>query len=116
MLDGGLDHPMKIVRIIPFALSSLVLGAHFLRSGNFVLVAVCLAMPFIMLLRSPGAVWIARGFLVVAAFVWIRTTVELYDMRLELGEPWLRMVIILGGVTIFTLASALPLSVKRVDR
>jgi hypothetical protein len=33
------------VRISLFAIAALLLGAHFLRAGNILLVALCLATP-----------------------------------------------------------------------
>jgi hypothetical protein len=40
---------------------------------------------------------------------WILTTVGLAQLRLRHGEPYLRLAVILGGVTLFTALAALVL-------
>jgi len=47
-----------------------------------------------------------RLFLVIAALEWIRATIVFASQRMDLGEPWIRLVIILSAVTLFTLLSS----------
>ncbi len=99
-----------MLKIAPLVLSSLLLGAHFYRSGNFVLVAVAVAAPLLLLTKKR---WAATGLqvaLFVGAAEWIRTATSIYAVREALGQPATRMFVILGGVALFTVLSAIPLT------
>ncbi len=98
---------MKALLASPVVLSCLLLAAHFLRGGQAALVACCLALPFLLLVRKRWAAWVLALALLLACAVWVHTTLELVRVRAAFGEPWLRMVAILGTVTLFTGASAL---------
>jgi polyferredoxin len=45
--------------------------------------------------------------LLLAAAIWVGTAIELAKIRVALGTPYLRMVLILGAVAVFTAASSL---------
>jgi hypothetical protein len=94
---------VTLVRLIPLILSSLVLGAHFLRDGLVVLVVISLLAPFLLLVRRRWVLHFLQGCALVAALVWAQTAYALVQTRVEEGEPWTRMLLILGGVTVFTL-------------
>jgi len=98
---------MNFLRLFPAILSMLVLGAHFFRGGNLVVVAVAVAMLFLLLLRKPWVAYCYQALLVVGAAEWLRTLVEIMRRRQAMGEPWTRMAIILGAVAVITAASAL---------
>ena len=98
---------MNFVRLLPVILSSWLLGAHFLRGWNIPVVALLVLLPLLLFVRRP---WVARVFQVVlllGALEWIWTTIEFTRIRMAVGEPWVRMVVILGVVALFTAASAL---------
>ena len=101
---------------VPIVLSILILAAHFLRGGGL-LVAVCvLGLLAILPLRRR---WVARLLQVVlglGALEWLRTLVVLAMRRSEQGEPFLRMVVILGIVVLVTLASALLFETAKLRR
>ena len=92
-------------QLLPVILSMLILSAHFLRYANMVEVAVCILLPFLLLIRKKFVVRILQFALVVAAFVWVDTVMNLIAMREQIGYAWTRMAIILGGVILFTLTS-----------
>lgn len=98
---------MIVLKLIPVILSFLLLGAHFSRAGMFVLAIICVALPFLLLIKKH---WVALGLqilLVLGAVEWFRTLYQVAVQRQEMGEPWLRMAIILGVVGLFTGLSAL---------
>jgi hypothetical protein len=97
---------VAFLTLLPAILSYLVLGAHFLRGGHWVLVALCLALAGALAFRRRWVAILAQVTLVLAALEWVRTLLLLLEERRSLGEPYLRMVLILGGVAAFTLASA----------
>ncbi len=105
---------MTLLRLIPFILASLVLGAHFLRDGLVVLVAVCALLPFLLLVRRRWVLPLLQVYILVGALVWAQTTYALVRSRGAEGEPWTRMFLILGGVTVFTLWAGYLLRSQRV--
>ncbi|MHC4247683.1 MAG: hypothetical protein ACYS9X_01005 [Planctomycetota bacterium] len=97
---------MNFLKLLPAILSSLVLGAHFMRAGSGFFLLLSLLMPFLLLVRERWAARVVQFFLIAGALEWLRTTLVLVAERREAGEDWMRMVIILGSVTAFTGASA----------
>lgn len=98
---------MNILLLSPVAIAMLLLGAHFLRGGESVLVLLCMLAPFLLLVRRA---WVARTLqvaLVVGALEWGWTTAGLIRARLAMGEDWMRMALILGGVATFTAGASL---------
>lgn len=97
---------MTTLLLLP-ALALGLLGAHFYRAAAWPLVGLCVVL--IVLLAWPRA-WVARLVqvaLVLGAFEWLWTALWLVQQRLALGQPWLRLALILGAVAVFTAASAL---------
>jgi hypothetical protein len=98
------------VRIIPFVIACLLLGAHFLRQGNLPLVGVCLLAPFLFFVKKRWALSVLQVFAYGSAAIWLYTTVSLVRYRMAIGAPWTRMSLILLGVTAFTLLAAYLIS------
>ena len=98
---------MRALRAVAVCLSFLLLAAHYLRGAQFVGVAVCLLLPLLLAVPSGWATWGLRVALVLGAMEWVRILAGFAAARRSLGEPWLRMALILGGVALFTGLSAL---------
>jgi hypothetical protein len=97
---------VKIVQLVGVVLSLLVLGAHFLRAGATLLVVAVIALLVILAVRRP---WVARAVqvaLLIGTAEWLRTIANLTRERMNIGEPYLRMVAILGAVAVVTFLSA----------
>ena len=105
---------MILLQLLPVLLSLLVLGAHFLRAGNGVLVGAVIGLMAILLLRRPWAARAVPVALLAGAAEWVRTLYELAGARARAGEPATRLVVILGCVTVVTLLSALVFRAGRV--
>ncbi len=104
---------MSVLLALPVVLSCLLMGAHLLRWGQLPLVVLCALLPLLLLVRSH---WVPRLFTVIlllGSLEWLRTTWELVHMRMAMGQPWLRMVFILGSVALVTAASALVFRTRR---
>jgi len=107
---------MIAVQLSAVVLSLLVLGAHLVRAGGACFVLPVLALLPLLFLRRP---WVARtvqAALVLGALEWIRTLVLLYQVRVEEGRDYVRMVIILGVVAVVTFSSALVFQTERLNR
>ena len=94
-------------------LSFLVLGAHFLREGAWVVTAVCVVLALLVAWRNP---WIQRALqvaLLAGTLEWVWTAMALTQQRMADGRPWGRMAIILGVVAVITAASILAVEALR---
>jgi len=104
---------MNALMLFPIFFSALLLGAHFLYIDILPLVFVSLAFPFFIFFRKPWANRLVQAILVLGSVEWLRAmALHVAERRAE-GEPWLRVVFILGGVAIFTASSALVFLLKR---
>lgn len=102
--------------LVPVALSLIVLGAHFLREGNIVMVAAVLVIMGLLGVRRRWAVYTIQAVLLLGAAEWVRTLVELVAARVEAGQPVLRLALILSGVALLTALSALVFRTARLKR
>jgi hypothetical protein len=98
---------MTALRLTPVVLSLLVLAAHFLRAENTLQVVLVLAMIGFLFVKRPWSVRVVQVVPVLGAFEWLLTLSGLVVRRVELGQPYGRMVMILGSVALLTAMSAL---------
>lgn len=97
----------KAVVYIPVVLSLVVLGAHFMRFGNYVGVVGALLLIGLLLVRRPWVARLVQVILLLGTLEWLRTIYALAAVRAAHGQPFGRMVVILGVVAAVTLLSAL---------
>ena len=100
---------MRIAHVIAVVFSLLLLGAHFLRAGVpipvlTIALAILLAMLFV---RRPWAARLLQLVLVLGAIEWARVAIVLASHRAELGEPYGRLLLILGVVVAVALVTAM---------
>lgn len=107
---------MKVLFFILVVLSLVVLGAHFLRSGNEAGVALSLAPIVLLFLRNPWAARVVQLVLVLGAIEWTRTLYELVQLRMAQGMPAARMAMILGAVIGVTATAALLFETQTIKR
>ena len=98
---------MRALSIGLTVLSALLIAAHFFRSGSYLLTAVGALFPALLLLRRRFAVRVVQALLFVAALEWIRTLILLAMDRQAMGQPWIRMALILGTVAGVSVVAAL---------
>ncbi len=93
--------------LIPAALSLLLGAAHFWRAGLYGL-SVSL-VGFMLLVLSMRSAWLQRVLsitLLLLAARWVWVCGGLVQIRLAMGEPWMRLACILLGVALFSVFSA----------
>ena len=88
-------------------LALLLLAAHLVHAGLRPLAALVILLVGLLAVPRPWASWTLQVVLTVAVIEWILTTVGLAQLRLRLGEPYVRLAVILGSVTLFTALAAL---------
>lgn len=98
--------PARAWPLLAPALALVLLAAHFYRAAAWPLLAATLAMLALMVLRRPWVPRLLQLALLAAAAEWLWTAAMLVQQRLALGQPWLRMALILGAVALLTLAAA----------
>ncbi len=98
---------MNLVKLLPTILSFLILAAHFSRSNLSVFMIMCIAIPFLLFIRSVWVVRFIQVILVLGSLEWIRALYNYAIERQAYGESWTRLAIILGVVALFTGLSAL---------
>lgn len=107
---------MTFVRLLPVILSTLLLGAHFLRTGLAVPAVMLVLFPAVLLVKRPWAARLAQLVLVLGGLEWVRTLLVFVAQRRELDQPWTRLALILGSVAFFTLGSGLLFSLSAALR
>lgn len=92
--------------LAPAVTACILLAAHFLRFYAFGVVGFCLLLPFLLMVRRRWAARIVQIVLLLGALVWGRAGYVFARQRVLAGEPWGRLVIVIGGVAVFTLVAA----------
>jgi len=104
----------RTLLLVPVILSLLVLGAHFPRSGSLPLVVAAIALVACLAARRPWVSRLGQAALLLGAIEWVRTLVLFAGGRMRHGEPYIRLVIILGAVALVTVLSALLFETARL--
>ena len=97
---------MIFLQLLPIILSYLLMAAHLFRGQHYILVALAVLMPLLLLVSRRWAARVIQLGLVISAAEWLRTIALLTQQRMASGQPYLRMGLILGAVAIFTIGSA----------
>ena len=103
-----------MIHLIPPVIAFLLLGAHFFRSENLIAALLSVLAIFLVFVRRPWGARTIQACLVLGSAEWLRSTVSLVLSRSQMGEPFLRLAIILGGVTLFTALSVLVFRTNRL--
>jgi hypothetical protein len=106
----------KVLPYIPVVLSLVILGAHFMRYGNWVGVFLFLALTALLFVRQAWVARLMQVVLVLGAFEWVRTLYELVQVRAAHGQPYVRMTLILAAVAAVTFCSALLFQLPMLKR
>lgn len=102
------------LRISLFTIAAILLGAHFLRSGNLVMVALCLAAPLLFFWRRRWSLIALQLLAYAAAGTWVAAAIQLAQLRQQSGQSWTFAAIILGSVALFTLLAGALLNSRAI--
>ena len=89
-----------VARILLYVVTALLIGAHFLRLGDIVGVALSVVTaPLYFLVRQRWNLLLLQGLAFAAAGLWLWTAWQIAAMgRMLFGQPWLRAAAILAVV------------------
>ncbi|MCC6409399.1 MAG: hypothetical protein IT453_19730 [Planctomycetes bacterium] len=107
---------MAFLLLAPTVLSFLIFSAHLFRAGALIFIPPLIFSLALLAVRRP---WVARFFqllLVGIAFLWILQALLTAGSRIADGQPWVRMAVILTGVAVFALISALLFEARPLRR
>ena len=80
----------------------LLLGAHFFRAGLVPVTVACLGVLALVFLRRPWAARLLQVALALGVIEWLRTAWLFASARAAAGQPYGRLLLILGGVALLT--------------
>lgn len=98
---------MNALRLLPVPIALALLAAHFFRGEEWVAFAIALALVPLVLVRAPWAARTLQAALAAGAVEWLRTAAALVAIRQSMGQPYARLVLILGAVALLTAACIL---------
>jgi len=107
---------VNFLRLLPVLISFLLIAAHFYRAGQLLIVVFLLCAPLLLLVRKTWVPVFMQLVLLLAAAEWLRTLVHIAQLRMQIGETWVRMAAILGAVALFTAASGLVFRSRALRR
>lgn len=86
-------------RIIPLCICLWSLAGHFLRGQFYLLAIAATLLPLLFFWTHRAGHIILQIILVISVFaVWTPATYEIALNRIIMGQPWLRMIFIMGSV------------------
>jgi hypothetical protein len=98
---------MIALAVLPILCSTLLIAAHFYRSGSLLLTTVSLAFLLLLLARSHWVPRLVSLFLLLSAAEWLRTMLVFIGQYQEADRSWTRLAVILTVVSLFTALSSL---------
>jgi len=107
-----LNAPRTSALLLLPAIALLLLGAHFFRAALVHLTVACLGLVALLFVRTRWA-WVSlQVALVIGALEWLRTAWVFASMRAAMGQPYTRLLVILGSVALVTALAALVLRTR----
>lgn len=94
-----------LLLVLP-VLALLLLAAHLLHAGLWLPATLALLLIGLLAVTRPWAARVLQVVLALAVVEWVLTAVALARMRADHGEPYVRLLVILGAVAVFTAAAA----------
>jgi len=105
-----------LIALTPAGLSLMLLAAHFFRAQQVLLAALALGLVLMMVWRRPWVLRVVQAALLLGALEWLRTLWMLVMERSAMGQPYVRLAVILGLVAASGLGACLVLQLPRIQR
>ena len=105
-MGTGLNTVRTIGALALPGLALLLLGAHFFRAGLVPVAAACAVLLALLFVRAPWSVRVLQGALALGTLEWLRTAWVFASARAAAGQPYARLLVILGSVVLVTALAA----------
>jgi len=92
----------------------LLLAAHFSRANNNTLAIITLLIPLLLFIKKSWVIDLLQGVGALAAVVWTYTGYQYVQIRMTAGEDWIRLVLIIGAIVLYSAWSSYFLRSERV--
>ena len=93
---------MIVLRLLPVIFADLILAAHYSRAGHDWLAIIILLLPLTFFIRKAFILRAWQLIMVFSILIWIQVIVDIVMIRMDMGAPWTRLVIILGLVVLLS--------------
>jgi hypothetical protein len=93
---------MSFIRLLPILLANLLFSAHLFRNFGMLPAVITALTLSLLFLRAGWALRLHQSLMAVSIVFWIRAAVVLTLFRMDMGQPYLRLLLILSAVTLFT--------------
>jgi ABC-type Na+ efflux pump permease subunit len=107
---------MIVLTTLPIFFSTLLIAAHFYRSGSLLFTVLSLLVLLLLFTKIHWVPRIITIFLILSAIEWLRTMMVFIGQYQEAGLSWIRLAIILTSVIFFTALSTLAFKTKVLKR
>ena len=97
---------IRWLRVVLPLLALLLLAAHFYRAGAWPVAVVAIALIALLGVGRPWAARVLQVALVAGTVDWLHTAWVLVSRRMDAGQPYARLLVILGAVAALTAAAA----------
>ena len=98
---------MVALNLAPVGIVGLVIAAHVYRADLPAGVVAAIALVALAFVRRPWTPRVVQAGLVFGALEWLRTMATFAAARISMGQPYVRMVVILAVVALVTALAAL---------
>ncbi|WP_082936318.1 4Fe-4S binding protein [Halodesulfovibrio spirochaetisodalis] len=105
--------PLKAGWLVIPVLGVLLLAAHFLRFGDTGLAIALAGVSGLCFTRLAWGRIVCATVLFLGSFLWIQTGIDFVQIRMAVGQPWIRLAVIMSAVCGFSLAGAWLLSTDK---
>ena len=107
-MGAGLTVGAVAARVLA-GVALLLLAAHFFRAGLVPLTVLCAMLVALLFVRAGWAVRVLQLVLALGTLEWLRTAWVFAAARAAQGQPYGRLLVILGAVAAATAVAALLL-------
>lgn len=107
---------MIALQILLVVFCHLLLAAHFMRAGAFLMMMLSFGLLAFFAVARPWAARVLQTWLGIGAVVWFLTLMSTASDRLSQDKPWVRMAIILGAVAAVHVLAVITIQRGRLGR
>lgn len=105
-----------VMHLVWVLVASLLMAAHFLRFMVLHLSLLTVLLPFLLFFRRGWAVRVEQVWLSIGTLMWVGSARHVILDRQAHGQPFLRVALILGAVTLFSAGAVTVLEVGPLRR